>query len=79
MSGYDKRFRMRRLRACAKVAAAAVETVWRTLPINSLPPITRMAVLLMGEEVTVNDAKARRALGYRAEKSIDEGLREMAR
>lgn len=61
----------------AKTSAWLVEAVWGTLRLKSEPPVTRTAVLLVGQEVTVSDAKARQALGYRAHKSIEDGLREM--
>jgi hypothetical protein len=61
----------------AKASAWLVEAVWGTLRLKSEPPVTRTAVLLVGQEVTVSDAKARQALGYRAHKSIEDGLREM--
>jgi len=35
-------------------------------------------VRLIGEEVTVSDAKARRELGYQGRMTREEGLREMA-
>ncbi|HZU69516.1 MAG TPA: NAD-dependent epimerase/dehydratase family protein [Ktedonobacteraceae bacterium] len=38
------------------------------------PPLTRLAIQLMGEEVTVNDAKARRELGYEGHISREEGM-----
>ena len=41
------------------------------------PPLSRTAVLLIGQEVTVDDRKARRELGYRAEMSVEAGLAEM--
>jgi len=62
----------------ARNFARASETIWRGLHLNSRPPITRTAVCLIGEEVTVNDAKARRELGYAGKVSIEEGLVEMA-
>jgi nucleoside-diphosphate-sugar epimerase len=40
--------------------------------------LTRTAVNLMFMEVTVNDAKARRELGYTSHVSIDQGLAELA-
>ena len=39
--------------------------------------MTRTAVRLLGEEVTVSDAKARRFLGYEGCVSREEGLEEM--
>lgn len=41
------------------------------------PMITRQALLLLGESVTVDDSKARREIGYKSSVSIEEGLREM--
>jgi nucleoside-diphosphate-sugar epimerase len=42
------------------------------------PPITRTAVALIGHEVTVVDAKARRELGYTSHVSRAQGLAELA-
>jgi len=41
------------------------------------PPVTSSALALVGVEVTVDDSKARRELGYQARMSIDAGLAEM--
>ena len=41
------------------------------------PPVTRTAVALVGQEVTVVDAKARRDLGYTGHVSRERGLAEM--
>lgn len=41
------------------------------------PPVTRTAVALIGHEVTVVDAKARRELGYTGRVSREQGLAEM--
>lgn len=61
--------------------ATALEAVWEPLGLDQggkvAPPITKTAVKLIGEEVTVKDDKARRELGYRGKKSIEEGLQEM--
>jgi nucleoside-diphosphate-sugar epimerase len=50
----------------------AALTGWMTQP-----PVTRTAVALIGVEVTVDDAKARRELGYAAVKSRKDGLAEL--
>jgi nucleoside-diphosphate-sugar epimerase len=42
------------------------------------PPVTKMTLALMGHEVTVVDAKARRELGYVGRTTIDAGLAEMS-
>ncbi len=41
------------------------------------PPLTKTAFALMAHEVTVDDSKARRELGYQGKKTISEGLAEM--
>jgi nucleoside-diphosphate-sugar epimerase len=41
------------------------------------PPLTRTAFALMAHEVTVDDRKARRELGYTGAKTIADGLAEM--
>ena len=42
------------------------------------PPLTKTAFALMAHEVTVDDSKARRELGYVGKKTLAEGLAEMA-
>lgn len=51
----------------------AVLTGWRKHPL-----ITKQEVALFGVEITVDDAKARRELGYTGAMTIDRGLAEMA-
>jgi nucleoside-diphosphate-sugar epimerase len=41
------------------------------------PPLTRTALALVGHEVTVDDTKARRELGYQGRVTIEAGLAEM--
>jgi nucleoside-diphosphate-sugar epimerase len=41
------------------------------------PPLTRMAFALMAHEVTIDDSKARRELGYAGRKTVAEGLAEL--
>jgi nucleoside-diphosphate-sugar epimerase len=41
------------------------------------PPLTKTAFALMAHEVTVDDSKARRELGYTSKKTIEQGLAEM--
>lgn len=57
--------------------AIATDAAYRFLPLKGRPALTHAAFHLIGEEVTVNDAKARRELGYTAELSIEQGLAEM--
>lgn len=61
----------------AYAAAGALEAAWRWLPLRGHPPITRAALRLIGEEVTVVDAKARREIGYVSHVSRAQGLREL--
>jgi nucleoside-diphosphate-sugar epimerase len=62
----------------ARAAGALLETLWTWLPLPGSPPLTRAAVRLVGEEVTVDDGKARRELGYSGRVSLAEGWRELA-
>ncbi len=61
----------------ARALAEAGEALWTKLPLPGGPPVTKMALALMGEEVTVRDDKARNELGYVGAVSIEEGLAEM--
>jgi nucleoside-diphosphate-sugar epimerase len=61
----------------AQIIAFLVETLWKTFSLKTEPPLTRTALKLMGEEVTVDDSKARRELGYKALVTIKTGLEEM--
>ena len=65
-------FHMRRRRARAVARTVAALTGWM-----KHPPVTRTALALVGHEVTVVDAKARRELGYTGHVSRDRGLAEM--
>ncbi len=57
--------------------ASVCEFLWEYLPLPGKPPVTRMAIALIGREVTVNDAKARREMGYENVISREEGLRQL--
>jgi nucleoside-diphosphate-sugar epimerase len=65
-------------RFVARVSAVVVESVWPLLGKKSAPPATRMAVKMLGEEVTINDAKARAELGYKTRVTHEQGLAEMS-
>ena len=56
------------------VIARIGEWIWETFGLRGEPPATRMAVPLFGEQVTVNDAKARRELGYVGKVTREQGL-----
>ncbi len=58
--------------------AAVCEFAWRTFRLKGRPPVSRTAVILTGEQVTVNDAKARREIGYEGLVTREAGLAEMA-
>ena len=58
--------------------AAVSEFAWRHFPLKGRPLVSRTAVILTGEQVTVNDAKARRELGYVGLVTREAGLAEMA-
>ena len=57
--------------------ATAAEWAWRLFGQDGTPPLTRSAVALIGVEVTVSDAKARRELEYEPLISREEGLRAL--
>ena len=61
----------------AYAAAGAAEGLWRVLRLRRELPLTRFRVRIIGEEVTVSDAKARRELGYAGRMSREEGLAKM--
>ncbi len=61
----------------AYALAWVCEKIWNLFRIKRQPPLNRSELLLMGEEVTINDNKARRELGYVESISVEEGLREM--
>jgi nucleoside-diphosphate-sugar epimerase len=63
--------------AVVRGAAVAMEA-WAALRRSRAQPLlSRASLELVGHEMTVSDAKARRELGYRPAVSIDEGLAEL--
>ncbi|MDX1497114.1 MAG: NAD-dependent epimerase/dehydratase family protein [Salinisphaeraceae bacterium] len=54
--------------------AQACEGLWDALGIKRPPPITRFVVAVIGQEVTINDNKARQELGYVGRVSRQAGL-----
>ncbi|XXF76691.1 NAD-dependent epimerase/dehydratase family protein [Myxococcaceae bacterium GXIMD 01537] len=58
--------------------AWGLEHLWTAFGITRKPPLTRAEVLLVGQEMTVSDAKAREELGYQGQVSRAQGLRELA-
>lgn len=65
--------------ALAWVFASLLEFLADTLRLPFKPPVTRMAIALIGRDVTVSDAKARAEIGYRNVISRDDGLQALSR
>jgi nucleoside-diphosphate-sugar epimerase len=65
-------------RFLAMAGAAIIESLWTLLGKKEPPPATKMAVKMLGEEVTINDAKARNELGYQGHMTREAGLAEMS-
>lgn len=61
----------------AAIVARSSEWAWRTFDREGKPPVTRMVVTLLGGEVTVNDSKIRRELGYSATRTRAEGMQAL--
>lgn len=61
----------------AKALATACEFAWERMPLRGAPPLTRMAIALGTQEVTVSDALARRELGYVGRTTREAGLAAM--
>jgi nucleoside-diphosphate-sugar epimerase len=66
-------------RGVARGLASTGEAVGRLRGYRWRPPITHLTLRLMGEEVTVDDAKARTELGYTSAVKPQTGLNEMFR
>ncbi|HEX4871598.1 MAG TPA: NAD-dependent epimerase/dehydratase family protein [Nevskiaceae bacterium] len=66
-------------RATAWRFAQLCEWLWDHLPLRGRPPLSRLVIALGGQTVTVNDAKARRALGYQGRVTREEGLAGIVR
>jgi nucleoside-diphosphate-sugar epimerase len=62
----------------AAATAFVTEGLWSLFGAKNPPPVTRAAVKLIGEPVTVNDALARREIGYREVITREAGLAELA-
>lgn len=61
----------------AALFASFMARIWRVFRLRSMPPITPAMVLMLGTELSMTDAKARKVLGYRNMVSIDEGLENL--
>ncbi len=63
--------------ALARTMAGVVDRGWRTLRLSGEPAVSEGAIALVGHEMTVNDGRARRELGYRPVVSLEAGLEEL--
>ncbi|ADO74280.1 NAD-dependent epimerase/dehydratase family protein [Stigmatella aurantiaca] len=58
--------------------ATVGEALWTFLRLPGRPPATRAEMLVVGQEVTVSDAKARQELGYTGRMTREKGFQELA-
>jgi nucleoside-diphosphate-sugar epimerase len=63
----------------ARAAAHLAENLWRALVPDARAPALRLAVSLLGREVTLKDDKARRELGYVGQVTLAQGLEALRR
>ncbi len=56
------------------IKAYIYEFIWKIFRIKSLPPLTKAMVFIMGTEISIDDSKARKELGYKNVVSIKQGL-----
>jgi nucleoside-diphosphate-sugar epimerase len=64
-------------RVVARTMAGVVDRGWRTLHLPGEPAVSEGAINLVGHEMTVNDERARRELGYVPVVGVEEGLAEL--
>ncbi len=64
--------------ALIRAFANLTEPLFRLANSKSPPPITRFTAHIMSRDCTINDAKARRDLGYRPVIGVNEGLARLA-
>lgn len=62
----------------ARSLAYVSEKAWRALPLGGRPPLTRFAANIMSRDCILNDAKARREMGYDPPFTIEAGLAAVA-
>jgi nucleoside-diphosphate-sugar epimerase len=58
----------------ARLGASTAETLWRALRLSGDPPLNKTEIALMGVQMTVDDGKARRELGYEGRVGFEEGI-----
>ena len=61
----------------ADVLGFAFEGVWRLLPLQGEPPLTRFSAMILSREAVLKDDKARFEMGYAPVISVEAGLLEM--
>ncbi len=62
----------------ADTIGATCEGLWSTLPMKGEPPITRFSAMILSRDSILNDAKARRDMGYQPVISVEDGMRALA-
>ena len=62
----------------ADFIGSTCEFVWGTFSLKSDPPLTRFSAMIMSRDSVLNDAKARREMGYAPVISVEDGLRQLA-
>jgi nucleoside-diphosphate-sugar epimerase len=62
----------------ADAIGATCETAWTVLPLGGEPPITRFSAMILSRDSILNDAKARRDMGYQPVISMEDGIRALA-
>ena len=62
----------------ADTIGATCEGLWGTLPLKGEPPITRFSAMILSRDSILNDAKARRDMGYQPVISVEDGMRALA-
>jgi hypothetical protein len=62
----------------ADAIGATCETIWRTFGVKSDPPLTRFSAMIMSRDCLLNDAKARRDMGYQPVISVEDGMRALS-
>ena len=61
----------------AQIIAIVTDWLWQALRLQGPPPLPRAVLIVMGQKLTVNDAKARAELGYQGRVTFEEGLKAM--
>jgi nucleoside-diphosphate-sugar epimerase len=62
----------------ADTIGATCEGLWSALPLKGEPPITRFSAMILSRDSILNDAKARRDMGYQPVISVEDGMRALA-